>query len=40
MGAPSEDPNIIIATINALLRPLDYTATQWTQLRLGAGFAP
>jgi hypothetical protein len=40
MGAPSEDPNIVIATISALRRPLDYTATQWTQLQLGGGFAP
>ena len=40
MGSPAEDPNIIISAINTLRRPLDYTATQWTQLRLGAGFAP
>ena len=40
MGSPAEDPNILIGGINLLRRPLDYTATQWTQLRLGAGFAP
>ena len=40
MGAPSEDPNIAVAGINVLRRPLDYTATQWTQLRVGAGLRP
>ena len=43
MGAPSENSPILglpISVVQALARPLDYSPTQWTLLRLGAAFPP
>lgn len=46
MGTPAENPPIDVwgvplpnplVLVNAMARPLDYSATQWTNLQLGAG---
>ena len=40
MGTPAENSGIMgapLAVINTLRRPLDYSATQWTLLRIGSG---
>lgn len=40
MGAPADDPNVVVAGWNAVTRPDDYSLSQWPLIRLGCSFTP